>query len=205
MVLTRKRRALSGGRCKAPESADPGLGEIALDLEELRIVAPELLTDPVHEPGSVAGQVVRDARPLAQLDDLRRGRVQAPERVAVGSQRIAERTGIAAVVLGAGRREAVPEPVQLLRVERMDREAPFHQGLHHGPMRDLDGDPDGVCLGVRCGDEPVRHLRETGSAVPEGTFSQDRAFAIDDADVGFDFGPGPRVSIWARGIKPAAS
>ena len=109
-----------------------------------------------------------------------------PERVAVASQRITERTGIAAVVPGAGWRKAVPEPVQLLRVEGVEREAAFHQGLHHRPMRNLDGDPDGGQFGVRRGDEPVRHLRKPGAAVPESPFSQDRPFAVDDAGlVGF--------------------
>jgi len=103
--------------------------------------------------------------------------------VAVASQAIAEHMGIAAVVLGAGRREAVAEAVELLRVERMDREAALHHGLHHGPVRDLDGDPDGVRLGVRRSDEPVRHLRQSGAAVAEGTLSQDPALAVDDTDL----------------------
>ena len=110
-------RLVGSGR-KAPEVANPGLGEIAFDLQKLRIVAPELLAGPVHEPGPVTGQVVRNPRPLAQLDDLRGGRVQEPERVAVGSQGIAERTSIAAIVLGAGRREAVSEPVPPVGGER---------------------------------------------------------------------------------------
>ena len=157
-------RLVGSGR-EAPEVANPGLGEIAFDLQELRIVAPELLAGPVHEPGSVTGQVVCNPRPLAQLDDLRCGRVQEPERVAVGSQGIAERTSIAAIVLGAGRREAVPEPVQLLRVERVDREAPLHQRLHHGPMRDLDSNPDSVRLCACRGEEPVRHAHANDAVV----------------------------------------
>ena len=108
-------------RRKTPEFPDPDLGEIALDLEELRVVAPELLAGPVHQPGAVAGEVVGDARPGAQFDDLRRRRIEAPEGVAVGAQRIAERMGVAAAVLGAGRREAVAEPVELLRVDRAPR------------------------------------------------------------------------------------
>ena len=46
---------------KTPEFADPGLDEIAFDFEKLRIVGPELLADPVHEPGPVAGQVAGDS------------------------------------------------------------------------------------------------------------------------------------------------
>ena len=82
---------LVGSRGKAPEVANPGLGEIAFGLQELRIVAPELLAGPVHESGPVTGKVVRNSRPLAQLNDLRGGRVQDP-RVLV---RTCETTGAA--------------------------------------------------------------------------------------------------------------
>ena len=52
-------------------------------------MAPKLLAGPVREPGALVG----DARPRAQLDDLRCARMQAPERVAVSSQAIAEGSG----------------------------------------------------------------------------------------------------------------
>ena len=74
-------------RCEAPDFAYPGSAYVSLDLEQLGIVAPELLAGPVGEAG-----------PLAQFDDLRCGRVQAAVCLRVGAQRIGKHQGIPPVV-----------------------------------------------------------------------------------------------------------
>ena len=89
------------------------------------------------KPGPIAREIVGDPCPLAELDDLRGSRIEMPECMVVGAQGITERAGITSVVLGAGRREAVTEPIQLLRIERVDHEAAFHHGQgsrHRSPQ-----------------------------------------------------------------------
>ena len=93
-----------------------------------------MLAGAVDKPSLVAREVVGDARPLAQLDDLGCRRVQEPERLAVAAQGTGQGASVAAVVLGAGRREAVAEAVELLRIDGVNREAALHHGFHHGSM-----------------------------------------------------------------------
>ena len=118
---TKKGRSASPDRRRGVRNSQRRLSDtrvIALDLEERRTAAPELLAGAVHLPGSVAGQVVGDPRLFTQFDDVRLGRVQMPERMAIRLQGIGRRTGVAAIVLGAGR-------VQLARHRHRPR-----QGRH---------------------------------------------------------------------------
>ena len=170
-------------RHQAPEFACPGPGEIAFDPEKLRVVAPELLAGTVDEARLVAGEIAGNARPLAEFDDFRCLRIQAPESLVVGSQGIGQRPGVTAIVLGAGGRPPVAEAVELLRVDGVDRETAFHHRLDNGSVRNLDGNCDGMRLCVGCIKEPVGHLRESGAAVREGAFAQRLAVAVNDKDL----------------------
>ena len=174
---------LLGSWCELPELVDPGSGEIAFDLEELRITAPELLTGAVHEPGSVAGEVVGNSRPFPELDDFRRGRIQAPEGVTIGPQSVGQHLRVATVVPGAGRREAVAEAIRLPGIDRVHQEAAIHHGFHNRPMRALDRDSDPLRFRARHVENPVRHFRKTGTAMTESPLAQDLACAIDNADL----------------------
>ena len=62
----------SSGGCAGdgPQFDDPQLGQVALDVEQLREVAPELLAETVDESGPLRGQGAGDAGPLAEFDDL---------------------------------------------------------------------------------------------------------------------------------------
>ena len=101
----------------------------------------------------------------------------------IGPQRVGENAGVEAVVLGAGGREAVAEPVELLRVDRVDREPPVHEALDDRPVRDFDrhrnvrGGPSGP------GGDPLDHLRQPRASVAKDAFHPPRAVAADHADV----------------------
>lgn len=139
----------SGGRRgQRPELAHPGACEIAFDLEKLRKVALELLSGTVDKTRAIRGQVPGDARPFARFDDIRRHGIEAPEGVGIGAQGVAEHAGVAAVVLGAGRREPIAKAVELLGIDGMNREAAFHQRFDDGTVRDLDGEPRDIQLGA---------------------------------------------------------
>ena len=100
----------------------------------------ELLSHPVRQPIHVFGQVVVDARHLAQLDDGRVVDAHLPEAWPVRTQRVGQHEGVAPVVLGTDGRVAVPEPIQLLRVDGVHVEASLDEALDDGTARNLDRD-----------------------------------------------------------------
>ena len=63
----------------------------------------------------------------------------------------------------------------------MDGEAAFHHGLDNGSVRHLDGNPDGLRLGVGRGAKPVRHLHEAVAAVRKAALCQYFAVAVKHA------------------------
>jgi hypothetical protein len=77
--------------------------------------------------------VVGDTRPFAQLHDSRINWRQGPEAVRTGPERIGENLGVAAVVLGAGGREAITEAIELLWIDGVNPEATLHQAFDDGP------------------------------------------------------------------------
>ena len=107
-----------------------------------REVAPELLAHAVGEAIALGAEVLGDARPLAQFDDDGIGDRQLPEAVRIGAQGRGHHFGVAAVVLGAGQREAVAEAIHLLRIDGVHLEAALDQRLDHGAVRHLDRDLD---------------------------------------------------------------
>ena len=172
---------LARGRQTPPQLESPRRRHVVADrVQELRVVAPQLLTHPVRQPDAFPRQVVAQPRPLAQFDDGRVRRLQPSEAVRVGAQRRGQHARVAAVVLGPGRRQPVAEAVELLRVDRVDREAVFHQALDHRPARRLDRH----AYLRRAGGErqqPARHLRETRPAVLEAAFPENLPGSVEDA------------------------
>lgn len=68
-----------------PELEEPRLGHILGSVEDLRVVAPELLGDAVADARAFPGQLVGDARLLPQFDD---GRGTGPLKVLTGTGKI---------------------------------------------------------------------------------------------------------------------
>ena len=163
------RRALAGVGARAQSSRNQGWGHILGGLEELRVVAPELVAHAVGEACALPGQLCGDARPLPQFDDDRVEGFNASEAVDVGAKRVGQHACIAAVVLGTGRREAVAEAIELLRVDRVDREPLVHQALDHRSVRDLDGDWDPGGIATTLGGDPGGHPGQLLAAVLDGT------------------------------------
>ena len=75
---------------------------------------------------------------FSQLQDQGILRLEAAERLRVGAQRRREDQSVTTVVLGAGHREAVAEPIELLRVDREDSKAVLQQGIDQHAVRRLD-------------------------------------------------------------------
>ena len=84
----------------------------------------------------------------------------------IGAQGRGEDQGVPAVVLGAGRREAVAEAVELLGVDREDGDPAIHQRLNHRAVRRLDGDRD-VLRMIGLADQPVHQRTDPERVVRE--------------------------------------
>ena len=91
-------------------------------IEELRVVAPKLLPHPMRQADAVPRWLLAQAGPLAEFDDRRVGWLQPSETVRVGPQCRSQHPPVAPVVLPARWREAIPEAVELLRIDRVDGE-----------------------------------------------------------------------------------
>jgi hypothetical protein len=79
-----------------------------------------------------------NARPLAQFDHQRIVDAQTTEGPPIAAQRGRQYLGIAAIVLGAGHREAITEAIELLRVDGKRRKPTLEQRFHHRTARRLD-------------------------------------------------------------------
>ncbi len=158
-------RRLGGRRDVFPEVEEPGGGDVVVELEHGWEVAPEQLAHAVGEAIAIVTQVLKQTRALAQFDDARIERLQAPEAAQIGAHRIGEDERVAAVVLGAGGREAVAEAIELLRIDGVDTEATRHEGLDDRTVRRLDGDLDGAGLGLGGGEDPGRQGGEALATV----------------------------------------
>src|SRR6185369_16001385 len=98
-------------------------------------------------------------------------------------QRIAQHLRIPGVILGAGRREAVAEAIELLGIDRMNAEATLHQALDDRAVWHLDGHEDRLGCGSCYLEDPSRHRGQTFAAVSERARAEPAAAGIRHLDV----------------------
>jgi len=128
-------------------------------------------------------QIFVDAREFAELDDRWIIQHDAPEAVLIGPERIGEDEGVEPIILGARDRVSISKAVELLRVDREDVEAPFHQSLHEPSARDLDRHGHLSRLAPPQTSEPVGELRDGGPTVLDLLLVDDLASRIRQADL----------------------
>ena len=106
------------GRRQLPQLPHPRFVGGRAELEQLHVVAVQLLSQPIREAVVLAAKVLVDPREFANLK--RDGIVDLELAIAVliRVQRVREHERVPAIVLRAGHREPVPEAIQLLRVDR---------------------------------------------------------------------------------------
>ena len=171
-----------GGRHLLPKRQEPIVRDIVGQLDGLRIVPPQLLANPIGQAGALLLQLVGDARPLAQLDHQGIIDHQSADGLAVGTQRAAKHTGVAAVILGASDREAIAETVELLGIDGEDQEGVIEQHLHHGTVRGLDRHCDLSRRGFGLLKQPIAQLCQPGSAMREVALIHMSSLDIKQAD-----------------------
>ena len=171
LCLAQPGRLSRSGR-RLPQLQNPFFRKIGIELEHLGVIALELFTQTVGIPDFIGSEVIGHAGPLAQLDDGGAGERDLMERAAIGPERRGQRLCVAAVVLGARRREAVAKAVELPWIDGVDLEAAIEERLDDGAMRNLDRNMDILRLADACRDEPIAHLRQPLAAVCEGPFAK---------------------------------
>ncbi|HEV2273255.1 MAG TPA: hypothetical protein VGR96_03775, partial [Acidobacteriaceae bacterium] len=112
-------------RGQLEQGPDPGLIGGLSELEQLREEAMPLLAEAVGVAAELLVEFVFEAGELAQADHGGLIEADLAEAVRIGAQGVGQHEGVAAVVLGSGRRVAIAEAVQLFGVDREDAEAVF--------------------------------------------------------------------------------
>src|SRR5215212_3557073 len=134
-------------------------------------------------PGArgIAGVSSR-SRTLA-AESRRIERLHRAKAARVGAQRVAQHLRIPAIILGASRREAVAEAIELLGIDRVNAEATLHQALDDRAVRHLDGHEDRLGGSSRHLEDPSRHRGQTFAAVSERPRATLAAAGIGHLDV----------------------
>ncbi len=99
----------------------------------------------------------------------------------VGAHCAAEHTGVAAVILGPGHREAIAETVELLGIDGEDPEGVIEQHLHDRSVRGLDCYCDLSRRGFGPLKQPISQLRQPGSVMCEVALTHMASFDIKQA------------------------
>src|SRR5215218_1366612 len=102
-----------GGR-QRPQIQDPLGGHIVAHLEQLWIVAPELLADAVREAHAFVLELFSQARPLPQCNHGGGAGLDGPEQVRVRAQSAGCDPSVAPVILRPSEADAVAQAVELL-------------------------------------------------------------------------------------------
>jgi hypothetical protein len=121
---------------------DPFGGDVVAHLKQLRVVAPKLLTDAVRQAHALLLELLRQARPLPQCDHSRVAGLDGPEQVGIGAQSAGRDPSIASVILRPRQADAIPEPLELLGIDRMHGKAAVQESIHHRPVRHFNGHRD---------------------------------------------------------------
>ena len=164
-----------------PKREEPIVRDVIGQLSRLRIVPPQLLANPIGQTCALLLQFVGHARPLAQLDHHRIIDHKPAEGLAVGAHCTAEHTGVAAIILGPGHREAITEAVELLGIDGKDQEGVIEQHLHDRPVRGLDRHCDLSRRGFGLLKQPIAQLRQPGSVMREVALTHMASFDIKQA------------------------
>jgi len=101
----------------------------------------------------------------------------------IGTDGIGQDKGIAPVILGSRDPGTIPEPVQLLGMNRTNMEATFDQSFDDRASRHFDGHGDALRLSRRQGPQPVRQPGQTGAIMVDSSFTHPATFAVEHTDL----------------------
>src|SRR3954470_11487520 len=157
-------------------------GHIVAHLEQLWIVAPELLADAVREAHALVLELFSQARPLPQCNHGGIAGLDGPEQVGIGAQSAGRDPSVAPVILRPSEADAVTQTLELLGVDRVHGKAAVQKSIHHRPVWHLNRHRDPTWL-ARDRAQPVAQGGQTGSAVPERPLAHNLTGGIEKADL----------------------
>ncbi len=163
-----------------PELQDPGGRKIYLEFKELRVIAPELLTDLVGQPGTLLFEILGPARAIAKLNNGVIEWVGPPQTRWIRTNGAGQYTSVAAVILSARRGKTIPEAIQLLWIDGKDLKSAIMQAIDDRAVRNLDGDRNKACRNRHAAEDPVNELAKPIARVREGPFTEDRAVRCEN-------------------------
>src|SRR5260221_13144127 len=99
-------------------------------------------------------------------------RLEEAVELTMRHQVVSQNERVEAVVLSSRHGEAIPEPIELLRIDSMHKETRVHQTLKKRAGRNLDPDGDAVPLTVRRRPDPVRQLHPSLAAMRKQGMAQ---------------------------------
>jgi len=103
--------------------------------------------------------------------------------MSVGAPGIGQDMRIAPVILGAGHGEAVAEPVELFRIDRVGLEPAFEQRFDDRAVRHFDRDGDRGRLRCRHRQQPSAKIGKAGPAMGKGALADHLAVGIDQTNL----------------------
>jgi hypothetical protein len=115
------------------------------------------------------------------LDDQRVIEAHPAKRLRIGPQRIADHVRVAPVVLGPGRREAVPKAIELLRINGVDAKSALDAQLDQRPARDFNANRHCRRVPVRALEQRVNKGLQGGRGVRHAPPVTHLSLAIEDA------------------------
>ena len=101
----------------------------------------------------------------------------------IGTDGISQDKGIAPIILGSRRTVTIPEPVELLGIQRQEVEAAVEQTLDNRAPRHFDGDGDPLWLSRRQGPQPVRQPSQTGAIMVHNPFTHPASVPVEHKDL----------------------
>ena len=103
--------------------------------------------------------------------------------MSVGAQGIGQDLRIAPVILGAGHGEAVAEPVELFRIDRVGLEPAIEQRFDDRAVPHFDRDGDRGRLRSRHRQQPSAKIGKAGPAMGKGALADHLAVGIDQTNL----------------------
>jgi hypothetical protein len=138
----------------------------------------QLIAQAIRGARQLFAQFRIQPRQLAQLNDRRIVHLHRPKRHAIGLDGTRQDPRIAPIVLGTANGVPLAKPIQLFRIDGVDRKPALEQRLHDGTARHFDGNPDPARIRLAHRQEPVGQLVQIPTVMLDPPLGHDRPRAI---------------------------
>jgi hypothetical protein len=128
-----------------------------------------------------AFELVMDAAQLPELDDPWIAQKNAPKAIEIGTQRVSQHERVTPIILGAGGGVPVTKAVELLWIDRENRNAALGQGFDDGAPRRFDADCELRSVAAYQAEQLVGQRRYLVACVPHRALEANYSLSIQHA------------------------